>query len=156
MGGECCSINAVLAKSPRLVNDRKLGGERWYHKSRERMQLLTVETLIWFVVRVPVLSEQMTLVLPRVSTLGRFRTMAFFWAIFLVPRARHAVMTAANPSGMAATVIHCALEGTVMCGIPEVPNVDEPHEDADDRNDLCEHVTEVVQLTLQGGLFADL
>jgi len=43
-----------------------------------------------------------------------------------------------------------------MCGIPEVPNVDEPHEDADDRDDLCEHVTKVVQLTLQGGLFADL
>jgi hypothetical protein len=37
-----------------------------------------------------------------------------------------------------------------------VPNVDEPHEDADDRDDLCEHVTEVVQLTLQGSLFADL
>jgi len=43
-----------------------------------------------------------------------------------------------------------------MCGIPEVSNVDEPHEDADDRDDLCEHVTEVVQLTLQGGLFANL
>ena len=43
-----------------------------------------------------------------------------------------------------------------MCGIPEVSNVDEPHEDADDGDDLCEHVTKVVQLTLQGGLFADL
>jgi hypothetical protein len=67
------------------------------------MKLLTFDTLIWLVVKVPVLSEQITLVLPRVSTLGRFRTMAFFWAIFLVQGARHAVMTAANPSGMAAT-----------------------------------------------------
>lgn len=65
--------------------------------------LLTFEMLIWLVVKVPVLSEQITLVLPSVSTLGKFRTIAFFCAIFFVPRARHAVMTAAKPSGMAAT-----------------------------------------------------
>ena len=63
----------------------------------------TLETLIWLVVRVPVLSEQMTFVQPRVSTLGKLRTIAFFWAIFFVPRARQAVMTAARPSGIAAT-----------------------------------------------------
>lgn len=38
----------------------------------------TLETLIWLVVRVPVLSEQMTFVQPSVSTLGRLRTIAFF------------------------------------------------------------------------------
>ena len=73
------------------------------HFALNTINLLTFDTLIWLVVRVPVLSEQMTLVPPKVSTLGRFRTMAFFWAIFLVPRARHAVMTAAKPSGIAAT-----------------------------------------------------
>lgn len=41
-------------------------------------------------------------------------------------------------------------------GIPEVPEVDEPHEDADDRYDLGEHVSKVIQLALQRSLFADL
>ena len=42
-------------------------------------------TLIWLVVRVPVLSEQMTVVQPRVSTEGSFRTIALRFAIFLQP-----------------------------------------------------------------------
>ena len=58
---------------------------------------------IWFVVNVPVLSLQMTLVQPSVSTLGNLRTMAFFFAIFLVPSAKHVVITAGRPSGIAAT-----------------------------------------------------
>jgi hypothetical protein len=45
----------------------------------------------------------MTDVQPRVSTEGKERTMAFFLAIRLVPRARQVVMTAGKPSGMAAT-----------------------------------------------------
>ena len=64
---------------------------------------LTLQTDIWLVVSVPVLSEQMTEVHPRVSTDGRLRTMAFFLAMRRVPRARHVVMTAGKPSGMAAT-----------------------------------------------------
>lgn len=48
-------------------------------------------------VSVPVLSEQMTDVQPRVSTEGRLRTMAFFLAILLVPSARQVVMTAGRP-----------------------------------------------------------
>lgn len=64
---------------------------------------LTLHTDIWLVVRVPVLSEQMTEVQPRVSTDGRLRTMAFFLAMRRVPRARQVVMTAGSPSGMAAT-----------------------------------------------------
>ena len=55
------------------------------------------------VVSVPVLSEQMTDVQPSVSTDGSERTMAFFLAIRRVPRARHVVMTAGKPSGIAAT-----------------------------------------------------
>lgn len=46
---------------------------------------LTLHTDIWFVVRVPVLSEQMTEVHPRVSTDGRLLTIAFFLAILRVP-----------------------------------------------------------------------
>lgn len=64
---------------------------------------LTRQTDIWLVVRVPVLSEQMTEVQPRVSTEGRLRTMAFFLAMRRVPSARHVVITAGRPSGMAAT-----------------------------------------------------
>lgn len=40
---------------------------------------------------------------PSVSTDGRDLTIAFFLAIRLVPRARHVVITAGKPSGMAAT-----------------------------------------------------
>lgn len=58
----------------------------------------TLVTHIWLVVRVPVLSEQMTEVQPRVSTEGRLLTMAFFLAIRRVPRARQVVMTAGRPA----------------------------------------------------------
>lgn len=57
----------------------------------------TLVTHIWLVVSVPVLSEQMTEVQPRVSTEGRLLTMAFFLAIRRVPRARQVVMTAGRP-----------------------------------------------------------
>lgn len=58
---------------------------------------LTLLTDIWLVVSVPVLSEQITDVQPSVSTDGRLRTMAFFLAILLVPRARQVVITAGRP-----------------------------------------------------------
>ena len=48
----------------------------------------------------PVLSEQMTEVQPRVSTEGKLLTMAFFLAIRRVPSARHVVMTAGRPEGL--------------------------------------------------------
>ena len=54
-------------------------------------------------VKVPVLSEQITEVHPRVSTDGRLRTIEFFFAILLVPNARQVVITAGRPSGIAAT-----------------------------------------------------
>mmetsp|Transcript_13157 Transcript_13157/g.43355 ORF Transcript_13157/g.43355 Transcript_13157/m.43355 type:complete len:285 (+) Transcript_13157:1632-2486(+) len=65
--------------------------------------------LIWFVVSVPVLSLQMTVVQPSVSTLGSLRTMAFFLAILRVPSARQVVITAGSPSGMAATASATAI-----------------------------------------------
>jgi len=62
-----------------------------------------------FVVSVPVLSEQMTVVQPKDSTEGRDRTMAFFFAIFTAPRAKQVVTTAGKPSGMAATASATAI-----------------------------------------------
>ena len=56
-----------------------------------------LQTDIMLVVRVPVLSEQMTEVQPRVSTDGKDLTMAFFLAMRRVPRARQVVMTAGRP-----------------------------------------------------------
>lgn len=46
---------------------------------------ITLWTDIWLVVKVPVLSEQITDVQPSVSTEGRLRTIAFFLAILRVP-----------------------------------------------------------------------
>mmetsp|Transcript_958 Transcript_958/g.3662 ORF Transcript_958/g.3662 Transcript_958/m.3662 type:complete len:321 (-) Transcript_958:905-1867(-) len=60
-------------------------------------------TVIAFVVRVPVLSLQITEVHPRVSTEDNVRTIALRFAIFRVPNARQVVTTAGNPSGIAAT-----------------------------------------------------
>ena len=60
-------------------------------------------TVILFWVRVPVLSEQITPVLPRVSTAGMCRTMARFCAMRPTPMASTMVTTAVRPSGMAAT-----------------------------------------------------
>ena len=54
-------------------------------------------------VRVPVLSEQITVVHPRVSTDGNLLTIALLAAIFLVPKAKQVVITAGRPSGIAAT-----------------------------------------------------
>ena len=50
-----------------------------------------------FVVSVPVLSEQMTDVHPKVSTDGKDLTIQFFLAIRRVPRAKQVVMTAGRP-----------------------------------------------------------
>ena len=50
-----------------------------------------------FVVKVPVLSEQITDVHPSVSTDGKDLTMAFFLAMRRVPRAKQVVITAGKP-----------------------------------------------------------
>lgn len=55
------------------------------------------KSLTSFVVRVPVLSVQMTLTQPKVSTLGSFRTFIFLDAIHRVPNDKQSVMTAGNP-----------------------------------------------------------
>ena len=52
---------------------------------------------------VPVLSVQIISVLPSVSTLDIFLTIAFFLAKMFIPTDKMTVMTAGKPSGMAAT-----------------------------------------------------
>jgi len=56
-----------------------------------------------FSVSVPVLSEQMTVVLPSVSTAGRWRMMARRRAMRATPIASVTVTAAGSPSGMAPT-----------------------------------------------------
>lgn len=43
-----------------------------------------------------------------------------------------------------------------MRWVPEVANVDKPNQNANNGNNLCQHVTEIVQLALKGSLLADL
>ena len=59
--------------------------------------------VISFLVSVPVLSEQMTVTEPSVSTAGRRRMIARFCAMTRVPMASTMVTMAGSPSGMAAT-----------------------------------------------------
>ncbi len=60
-------------------------------------------TVISFWVSVPVLSVQMTMVLPSVSTAGSLRMIARRFAMRFTPMARVTVTTAGRPSGIAAT-----------------------------------------------------
>jgi hypothetical protein len=55
------------------------------------------------VVKVPVLSEQIIVVHPKVSTESNFLIIELCLAILLDPKARQVVMTAGKPSGIAAT-----------------------------------------------------
>ena len=64
---------------------------------------ITFVTCILFCVRVPVLSEQITLLLPKVSTAGSFLIIVFFLAIFVTPIESIIVTIAGSPSGIAAT-----------------------------------------------------
>ena len=66
-------------------------------------QVHTCWTVMRFMVRVPVLSEQITPAQPRVSTAGSFFTMALCFTIRCTPKASTMVTMAGRPSGMAAT-----------------------------------------------------
>ena len=78
------------------------GGEPAVGEPRSR-------AVIWFNVRVPVLSVQICDVLPSVSTDASRLTMAPRLASLVVPMARVNATTAGNPSGMAATASDTAL-----------------------------------------------
>ena len=60
-------------------------------------------TFMRFCVSVPVLSEHITVVLPRVSTAGRRLIIALFFAILVTPSDSIIVTIAGSPSGIAAT-----------------------------------------------------
>ena len=60
-------------------------------------------TVILFCVSVPVLSEQIYVAAPSVSTAGRRRMTALLFAILCTPSERTTVTTAGSPSGIAAT-----------------------------------------------------
>ncbi len=66
-------------------------------------------TVMRFWVSVPVLSEQMIRVQPRVSTAVSLRMMAWFFDIFVTPMDSSIVTTALRPSGMAATASDTAI-----------------------------------------------
>ena len=66
-------------------------------------------TVMRFSVRVPVLSEQMTVTEPRVSTAGSLRMRAWRLSMRWAPRARAMVTTAGSPSGTAATAMLMAV-----------------------------------------------
>ena len=66
----------------------------------------------------PVLSEQMTLAQPRVSTAARRFTMACCCAILETPIARVTAVTAGSPSGIAATASATAVNSTSLAGWP--------------------------------------
>ncbi len=66
-------------------------------------------TVMRFWVRVPVLSEQMICVEPRVSTAVRRLMMAFLLLMLVTPTDSTMVTTVASPSGMAATARDTAI-----------------------------------------------
>lgn len=66
-------------------------------------------TVILFTVNVPVLSDQITVVHPRVSHDDNSLIIAFLAASFLDPNANHVVITAGRPYGMAATASEIAI-----------------------------------------------
>src|SRR3990167_4137194 len=77
-----------------------------------------LRTLISPLVNVPVLSEQIILVEPRVSTLLNLLTKALRLTIRLVPKARQMVITAGNASGTAATAKAIAQINIFNIGYP--------------------------------------
>ena len=79
-------------------------------------------TVILFCVSVPVLSEQIIWVHPRVSTAVSFRMMAFLFDMLVTPMDSTMVTTAANPSGIAATAKDTATMKVLRSVSPVIPS----------------------------------
>ncbi|KNC30583.1 hypothetical protein FF38_11994 [Lucilia cuprina] len=79
--------------------------------------MITV-TVISFLVNVPVLSEQITLTQPKVSTVGSFLTIALRLAMRITPKAKVTVTTMGKPSGIAATARETDILNISVKGLP--------------------------------------
>jgi hypothetical protein len=77
-------------------------------------------TVILFCVRVPVLSEQMTVTEPRVSTAGSLRMSALRLTMRWAPMASEKVWTAGSPSGTIATAMAMAMISTSAQVLPSM------------------------------------
>lgn len=74
--------------------------------------------VILFMVKVPVLSEQMQLVDPRVSTASKFLHRTFFSANLLAVKVKPTVTSTINPSGTLAVMIPMAKMKLRTAGYP--------------------------------------
>jgi len=86
--------------------------------SKPSLGIYALISVILFWVNVPVLSEQMILVLPKVSTAGNFLTIAFLWAILPTPIDKTIVTITGSPSGMAETAKDTEVIKISIIGIP--------------------------------------
>src|SRR5215211_7709741 len=111
--------------------------------------------VISFLVRVPVLSEQMTEAEPRVSTDDSFLTMACLAAMRWTPRARTTDSIAGRPSGTAATASDTpsSRTWTQVARLPDVGGHQDRRHDhhGDDDHGQAEHPPDQVNLALQRG-----
>lgn len=92
----CLRLGVDWANDPSVLYPEPLTVMTWWSTA-------TCVTVISFLVRVPVLSEQIVVTDHSVSTEGSFLIRAFFLTIRLTPSPRDIVTTAGNPSGIAAT-----------------------------------------------------
>ncbi len=115
----CSAVTASLQSRAVRTSffSRSLSGSKAV-EAETVLSTYTFSTVILFWVSVPVLSEQMTVMLPRPSTAYSFLTMAFFWAIFCVPRANTIVTMELSASGIAATARETANKKAVINSTP--------------------------------------
>ena len=94
-----------------------------------------VETIIWFIVSVPVLSVLIALVAPSVSTSVRFLTTAFASASCLAPSDSRPETNAGMPVGIAEIAIAVPSSSTSLNGMPRREPDDHDERDRAPRDD---------------------
>ena len=114
-----------------------------------------LRTVIWFKVSVPVLSEQMTVADPSVSTATSFRTMELRRAIARMPIDSTTVTTAGRPFGREATAAAIASinrsNSFMPCSKPTITRRTQAPRKTNTR-----YVPQLFDILLQGRLPADL
>ena len=116
--------------------------------SRSCSSTKTCRTVISFLVSVPVLSEQMTDVLPSVSTIGSRRTSALRLTIRRTPIASEIVTTAGRASGTTATASAMPNMNMSITGRPRARPTTTTTRD-DDQGRLAQRGTETIEVHLQ-------